>query len=204
MSTYLTISGQSSGELTVERSRFIAAARHVESEKEALDFIAEKKAEYHDAKHNCYAYVLRDGISRFSDDGEPHSTAGKPMLEIIEGEKIYDVCVVVTRYFGGVLLGTGGLVRAYSSATREALASAVRLSLEECAVYEIVCPYSDYDYIQKIIAKSGKIESSDFTDCVKIITAVKQTETAVFEETLEKTFRDRINFKKIGEKVLPV
>ncbi|MBE6766191.1 MAG: YigZ family protein [Ruminococcaceae bacterium] len=204
MSVYQTIEGLSSGELTVERSRFIAAACHVENEREALDFIAEKKAQYHDAKHNCYAYVLRDGISRFSDDGEPHSTAGKPMLEIIEGEKIYDVCVVVTRYFGGVLLGTGGLVRAYSAATREALANAQKLSLEECTVYKIICPYSDYDYLQKIISRSGKLESSDFTDVVTVLTAVRKVAAEEFIETLEKTFRERINIEKIGEKVLPV
>ncbi len=204
MGSFITISGESAGEISVERSRFIAAAIHVESEKEALDFIAQKKAQYHDAKHNCYAYILRDGVSRFSDDGEPHSTAGKPMLDIIEGEKIFDVCVVVTRYFGGVLLGTGGLVRAYSAATREALAAAKRVSLEECAVYSISCLYPDYDYLGKIIARFGIVESSDFTDKISLTVAVRKTLAEEFLSTIEKNFRERVFVEIIGEKVLPV
>ena len=112
--SYLSILGEMENETIIERSRFICKIRRVESEEEAKAFIEEVRKAHSTATHNCYAYVAsEDGnIMKFSDDGEPHSTAGKPMLDIIEGEKIFDVCVVVTRYFGGVLLGTGGLVRA--------------------------------------------------------------------------------------------
>lgn len=204
MDSYVTIKDIASGEITVERSRFIAAAKHVESEAEALEFIASKKAQYHDAKHNCHAYALRDGISRFSDDGEPHGTAGKPMLEVIEGEKLFDVCVVVTRYFGGVLLGTGGLVRAYTAATKEALAAAERLSLERCLEYKITCAYPDFDYLSKITARFGNILNSDFTDKVELTAAIKAPMSVDFEETLQKTFLDRVFFEVLGEKILPV
>ncbi len=204
MNSYVTISGEAAGEISVERSRFIAAAIHIDNEQQALDFIAQKKAQYHDAKHNCFAYILRDGISRFSDDGEPHSTAGKPMLEVIEGEKLYDVCVVVTRYFGGVLLGTGGLVRAYSAATKAALENAVRLQLERCLEYKISCAYPDFDYLSKIIARYGSVISSDFTDKVEITAAIKAEISAEFEENLEKTFLTRVEKEVLGEKILPV
>ncbi|MBR3593964.1 MAG: YigZ family protein [Clostridia bacterium] len=204
MDSFLTVSGESGGEISVERSRFIAAAAHVETEEEAFEFIASKKAKYHDAKHNCYAFILRNGVSRFSDDGEPHSTAGKPMLEVIEGEKIFDVCVVVTRYFGGVLLGTGGLVRAYSAATKEALANAKKESLENCMEYSIICEYADYDYLQKQLLRFGRVQSSDFSDKVTLTVAVRLSCETECLDMLEKTFRERLILEKKGEKVLPV
>lgn len=111
------------GELVEKKSRFIATVRPAESEEEALLFIEEMRKKYWDASHNCYAYVIGDRaqVQRCSDDGEPGQTAGKPMLDVLLGEEIRNVCVVVTRYFGGTLLGTGGLVRAYSGAAQEGL-----------------------------------------------------------------------------------
>ncbi len=204
MNSYTTITGVSEGEISVERSRFIAAAVHVESEEQALEFISKKRAEYHDAKHNCYAYILRSGISRFSDDGEPHSTAGKPILEVIEGEELFDVCVVVTRYFGGVLLGTGGLVRAYTAATKEALVSATRQKLERCFEYKITCDYSEYDYLLKNLSRFGTVLGSDFTDKVCVIAAIRAEIAEEFQNMLQKTFRTTARFENLGEKVLPV
>ena len=109
------------GEITEKKSRFIATVCPVHSEEEALAFIEKMKKKYWDARHNCYAYILGENQScmRSSDDGEPQGTAGHPMLDVLTGEKLYDVAVVVTRYFGGVLLGTGGLVRAYSKAVQD-------------------------------------------------------------------------------------
>ena len=106
------------GEIVEKKSRFIATIRPVKTEEEALSFIAEMKKKYWDASHNCSAYVIgeRNEIQRCSDDGEPGQTAGRPMLDVLLGEEIHDVCAVVTRYFGGTLLGTGGLVRAYTTA----------------------------------------------------------------------------------------
>ena len=204
MQEYLTIMGEAGGEITVERSRFIAAAIHIDREQDALDFIAKKRAQYHDAKHNCFAYLLHSGLSRSSDDGEPHGTAGKPMLDIIGGSEIKDICVVVTRYFGGVLLGTGGLVRAYSAATREALENAVKVKMQPCAQYKLICAYSDYDYLCKIISRFGMVEQSDFTDSVTLTVAIRAAEEEEFKKAVEKTFLNAVKTQKICDKVIPL
>ena len=122
MQNYKTVNGEAVAEITEKRARFIATIRHVETEQEATDFIAEIKAKYWDARHNVFAYCLKENnLVRFSDDGEPHSNAGKTVFDVIVGRELKNVAVVVTRYFGGVLLGTGGLVRAYSSACAKAV-----------------------------------------------------------------------------------
>ena len=113
MEKYITVLGESTAEYTEKRSRFIATIRHCDSEEEALAFIEEMRSKYWDARHNVYAYSVKHQ-GRFSDDGEPHGTAGKPVYDVITSDGITNLAVVVTRYFGGVLLGTGGLVRAYS------------------------------------------------------------------------------------------
>ena len=114
-----------SGEIIEKKSRFIANIFYIESESEAEDIIKEIKKEYYDARHNCFAYIIdRENISKFSDDGEPSGTAGVPILNILKGRNLSNILVIVTRYFGGTLLGTGGLVRAYSDATIEALKNA--------------------------------------------------------------------------------
>ena len=120
---YNTIVSTVSGEITEKRSRFIATAFHIESEEEANTLIAETKKRYWDARHNCYAYIvgIDNEVSRFSDDGEPGGTAGRPILDVLKNRGLTNTLVIVTRYFGGVLLGTGGLVRAYTDSTLEAL-----------------------------------------------------------------------------------
>ena len=120
---YKILYREGTGELIEKKSRFIASFRSVKTEEEAQAFIEEMRKKYWDASHNCYAWVLGENGEgkRCSDDGEPSQTAGKPMLDVLEGEGIVNICVVVTRYFGGTLLGTGGLVRAYSGAVKEGL-----------------------------------------------------------------------------------
>ncbi|MBQ1830507.1 MAG: YigZ family protein, partial [Ruminococcus sp.] len=121
---YKTVAREASDEFVEKRSRFIGYVKPVKTEEEAVAFINQKRSEHWDARHNVYAYSLREGnIKRYSDDGEPSGTAGMPVLDVIVKNEIYDVCVVVTRYFGGVLLGTGGLVRAYSQGSKIALES---------------------------------------------------------------------------------
>ena len=132
LSQYKTVYCGGEAEIIEKKSRFIATVRPVKSEEEAIAFIESMKKKYWNATHNCSAYVIGEHfqIQRCSDDGEPSGTAGKPMLDVLLGEEIHDVVVVVTRYFGGTLLGTGGLVRAYSSSTKEGLlASKVKESL---------------------------------------------------------------------------
>ncbi len=204
MELYKTIEGQCIRELTVERSRFIAVITHVESEQEALQFVAEKRAEFHDAKHNVFAFALSSGLSRYSDDGEPHGTAGKPILDVINGNGLCDVCVVVTRYFGGVLLGTGGLVRAYSSAARKAIEDACTVHMQPCAEYLITCGYADFEYVQKTVCRYGLVMSSDFGAEVSLCSAITLLSENDFLETMEKLFMGRYKIEKKGEKTLPL
>ena len=121
--SYRTLYLPGEGELVEKKSRFIATTALAESEEEALCFIESMKKKYWNATHNCWAYITGpdNGVMRCSDDGEPQGTAGRPMLDVLLGEKLFNICVVVTRYFGGTLLGTGGLVRAYSKAVQEGL-----------------------------------------------------------------------------------
>lgn len=170
MKSFKTVDTETVFELTEKRSRFIATLRHVETEEEATEFINEMRSKYWDARHNVYAYALKNGnLKRFSDDGEPHGTAGKPMLDVIEGAQLLNVAVVVTRYFGGVLLGTGGLVRAYSSATQGAVANAPIKTMTECADMEIVCEYNAFTMLTNLIKDfSGEITATNFSGEVKV------------------------------------
>lgn len=153
------------GELEEKKSRFIAATLPIASQEEALAFIEKNKKQYWDARHHCYAYVLGDHheIQRFSDDGEPGGTAGKPMLDVLLGENIHNLAVVVTRYFGGTLLGTGGLVRAYSGAVKEGLANSVILEKQQGRALLLQTNYSDLGKIQYLLlGNSIPILSEDY------------------------------------------
>lgn len=176
MSEYKTTAAEAVGEITEKKSRFIATLRPVASEEEALAFIAEMKKKYWDARHNCSAYiispdaqvvpgsgVLPPPLERCSDDGEPSRTAGMPMLEVLKGAGLQNICCVVTRYFGGILLGTGGLVRAYQGAVRECLANAVVLTRKYLNRVNITVDYTSYGRLQYIAEQDGFfIENTDF------------------------------------------
>ena len=146
------------GELTEKKSRFIANTRPVESEEEAIAFIEEMRKKYWDARHNCSAYVIgtKGQLQRCSDDGEPSGTAGRPMLDILDGQGIYNVVAVVTRYFGGTLLGTGGLVRAYSGAMKEGLNHCVLLEKETGYPLTVTVDYNEVGKIQ-YLARTNEI-----------------------------------------------
>mgnify|MGYP006067889763 FL=1 len=150
------------GEITEKKSRFIADIRPVSTEEEALAFIEEIRKKYWDARHNCYAYILgeRGQQSRCSDDGEPSQTAGRPMLDVLTGEGLTDVCAVVTRYFGGTLLGTGGLVRAYSGAVKEGLSQCVLMEKRPGRELAVTAGYGDVGKVQYLAAQAG-IETLD-------------------------------------------
>ena len=135
---YITIKGRAEARFEEKKSVFIGYASHVESEEEALSFVKEIKEKHKDATHNCYGYVMKNGIlCRYSDDGEPQGTAGKPILDMLKKSGVDDVCVVVTRYFGGTLLGTGGLVHAYSLGAKMAVEAAGKIGRASCR--ERVC-----------------------------------------------------------------
>ncbi|MCH5303458.1 MAG: YigZ family protein [Ruminococcus sp.] len=168
--SYKTVKTSASDEFVKKRSRFIGYAKPVKTEADALEFINKIKKEHWDARHNCYAYSLREGsIKRYSDDGEPQGTAGVPMLDVLNKSGIVDAVVVVTRYFGGVLLGTGGLVRAYSQAAKIALDAANVITMSICSECIIRCSYNRYGKLNTLIMnKNGVVDDITFSDNVTL------------------------------------
>lgn len=181
MSEWVSLYKGGTGEIEEKKSRFIANLAPVSSVEEATDFINEIKKKYWDARHNCSAFVIGDNGEnlRSSDDGEPSGTAGRPMLEVLTKEKITNVCVVVTRYFGGTLLGTGGLVRAYQGAVKEGLNHCSLLKKESGIVSEVTCEYNDFEKIRfNCVEKGFYILDTDYSDKVllRILTLKGQEE----------------------------
>ena len=156
-SEYLTLARPGQGEYEEKKSRFLGKAVHIESEEEAATFIAGIRKQYYDARHNCYAWVLGEGSERkkSSDDGEPSGTAGQPILRVIEGSGCTNVLVIVTRYFGGTLLGTGGLVRAYTQAARAALEDAQKARMCLCRKLAVTVEYGALDRLLYALRRDG-------------------------------------------------
>ncbi len=156
-SEYLTLARPGQGEYEEKKSRFLGKAVHIESEEEAAAFIAGIRKQYYDARHNCYAWVLGEGSERkkSSDDGEPSGTAGQPILRVIEGSGCTNVLVIVTRYFGGTLLGTGGLVRAYTQAARAALDDAQKARMCLCRKLAVTVEYGALDRLLYALRRDG-------------------------------------------------
>lgn len=193
MNEYLTVNGKSLGEITVSRSRFIAVAQHIETEEEAINFISSKRAEHHDARHNVYAFRLANGVSRFSDDGEPHSTAGKPVFDVLCGAGLFNTLVVVTRYFGGVLLGTGGLVRAYSSAADIAINNSEIVKMTECVRGHIDCTYSSLEILKTLLSSLNcKISDIKYADNVTVFYTVESKNFDFAAETVFDKFSSKV------------
>lgn len=166
------------GEIVEKKSRFIATVKPVHSEQEAIDFINELKKKYWDATHNCSAFVIgsRQEIQRCSDDGEPQGTAGRPMLDVLLGEDIHDVAVVVTRYFGGTLLGTGGLVRAYSKAVQEGLRNSKVIEKVLGSRLVIGTDYNGIGKIQYLLGQRGiPVVDSRYTDVVELEILIEES-----------------------------
>ena len=180
-----TVYAGGEGEIVEKKSRFIATVRPVSSEEEAVAFINEMKKKYWDARHNCSAFVIgdRQEISRCSDDGEPAQTAGRPMLDVLLKEEIHNVCVVVTRYFGGTLLGTGGLVRAYQKATQTGLENSVIIDKQIGRKLTIGTDYNGLGKLQYLIAKE-ELTTIDtvYTEKVKLILMVPKEKEQSFEK----------------------
>lgn len=156
---YKTVLGFGTAEIVEKKSRFIASVKNVTTEEEALSFVAEIKSKYRDARHNVYAYVVKENnISRFTDDGEPSGTAGAPVLDVILKEELTDVAIVVTRYFGGTLLGTGGLVRAYGKSAKDGVINAKICEKTYCHEVQMHTTYDLLGKIQYIIANGDYIQ----------------------------------------------
>ena len=171
MADYITVEGTATGTVVEKKSEFIGYITHVESEREADAFLASVRKKDYDARHHCYAYILKEGaVRRQSDDGEPQKTAGMPILEVLRHSQLEDVIIVVTRYFGGTLLGTGGLVRAYTRAAQRAVENASILHYRSCRDLDISIDYTLYDRLVNTVRLSGaKVISTDFTDKVRVV-----------------------------------
>lgn len=198
---YRTIKEFNSDEYIVKRSRFIGYAKPVTTVEEANAFIAEIKSKHWDATHNVYAYILREGgVKRYSDDGEPQGTAGVPVLDVLEKEGLVDVCVVVTRYFGGILLGGGGLVRAYSHSAKIGIDSAKKITMALCHNLAIQCDYTLYGRLEAFLASEGAvILDTQFTDTVEVTFRIKSENTDSFKAKLTELTNGRVTATVISE-----
>ena len=178
MTEYYLPTGYGTAEHVEKKSRFIGQVWPVRTEAEAREKIEAVKKQHHDARHNCWCYALRDGTLRYSDDGEPQGTAGQPMLEVLTKQGVTDAVIVVTRYFGGILLGTGGLARAYTKGAKDAL-SAAGISVER--LWDrllVVCNYSLYDRIRQETERcGGVIEDTEYGADVTLKVLTPETET---------------------------
>ena len=179
MTEYKTIQKEAAGEITEKKSRFIATLRPVSTEEEALAFIAEMKKKYWDARHNCSAYIIGTDkpLERCSDDGEPSRTAGMPMLEVLKGSGLSNVCAVVTRYFGGILLGTGGLVRAYQAATAEGIKNSAILTCKYLNRIKLTLDYTAYGKVQYYaVSEHLSMDEPVFSDSVSVTFSLSDEE----------------------------
>lgn len=167
---YVTIEREAAPEFVEKRSRFIGYIKPVTTEQEALDFINSIRSKHWDATHNVYAYVLRErNTCRYSDDNEPQGTAGMPVLDVIRKSGVTDACIVVTRYFGGILLGGGGLVRAYSHSASLAVEAAGLIEMRSCSMCSLNCTYNQYGKLSSLVPENGgTIDNTDFSDVVKL------------------------------------
>ncbi len=183
---YTTIEHYAQDEFVERRSRFIGSILPVTTEEEAIAFIAQKREEYWDATHNVYAYILRDGqLRRYSDDGEPQGTAGMPVLDVLQKEGLVDVVVVVTRYFGGILLGAGGLVRAYSHGAKLAVDAAAKKTMSPATRFQLDFSYDLYGKISYILPKYHILtEDSQFGAAVRLQLLIKDRYLDAFSSEL--------------------
>ena len=200
MEEYLVPSGFGEAEFIEKKSRFIGRIWQVQSEEEALDVIQQMKKKHYDATHNCWAYIIRDGAVRFSDDGEPGGTAGMPMLQVLQREELYNVVCVVTRYFGGILLGAGGLVRAYTKGAKIAVDAAGKSMKRIWTALYVPCPYSFYEHF-KIETESlgGIIRKTDYGSEVEIEVLLPEENVSVFLKRLTDLSAGSIEAMELGQ-----
>lgn len=202
MTEYKTIKEASSDEFIVKKSRFIGYVKPVKTQEEALEFISEIKSKHWDATHNVYAYTLKEGgIRRFSDDGEPQGTAGIPSLDVLLKEEVVDCCVVVTRYFGGIMLGAGGLVRAYSHGAKIALDAGGIITMSLCKIVKVKSDYNFYGRLVPLICEEGGIvEDTQFTDNVEVTFRIPEDKVPFFESRLIDVSCGKFHSEVIDEK----
>ena len=207
MNSYKTIKQPAREEYVINKSRFIGHACPCQTEEQALAFLKRIREEYRDATHNCYAYVIGEnaGIMRYSDDGEPGGTAGLPMMEVLKARGVVNLCVVVTRYFGGILLGAGGLVRAYSHACSLALEAAGVVTMAPCAAMELTVDYSYYERVNILLADHGaRVQNADFGAAVTLAYTMEETRLPAFAAALTELSGGKYAATQTGSLFAPV
>lgn len=200
MDEYLVPSEYGEDEFIEKKSRFIGRIWPVETEEEALTRIQEMKKKHYDATHNCWAYIIRDGAVRFSDDGEPGGTAGMPMLQVLQREGLFNAVCVVTRYFGGILLGAGGLVRAYTKGAKIAVDAAGKSMKRVWTVLYVPCPYSFYERVRlETEAFGGIVRKADFGAEVELELLFPEAKTQEFLDRLTDMTAGTVESMEIGQ-----
>ena len=205
MTEYFIPTAPGESEYVEKRSRFLGHVYPVGSEEEARAFIAEMKKKYYDARHNCWCYLLKDGPERYSDDGEPQGTAGIPMLEVFRREGVTNLVCVVTRYFGGVLLGAGGLFRAYTKSAKDALDAAGRSVVRRWVALEIPCSYAALErYKQEIASFDGAVEDLDYGAAVTVCALIPEERAVAFCARILDISGGAVEPRPTGERLQPV
>lgn len=205
MEETLKITRMGESEVIIKKSRFLGSAINVESEEQAREMIAAIRKEHYSARHVCYAYSIGDKnpVLKFSDDGEPGGTAGKPMLDVVLNSGISDILIVVVRYFGGVLLGTGGLVRAYSEAAAQAAKNAETKTICLSRIYDIVLDYGDFDKVKYLIENhDGTAYEVEYSDKVLIRLTVPDKNAEILEKQISEKTAGRSEIKYIETKMV--
>ncbi|MBP5303495.1 MAG: YigZ family protein [Clostridia bacterium] len=203
MKSYKTVKAIASDEFTEKRSRFIGTIVPVTSEQEVQEFVTKLKKEHHDARHNVYAFVLKDGTCRYSEDGEPQGTAGMPILNVLKKNQLEDCLITVTRYFGGILLGTGGLTRAYTHAAALAVEASKPQMMKTCKEIELYTDYGAFNGVQTLILNYGKVLDSQFEEQVAIKAAILPEHMEAFSKDLTELSAGALTFSECGEILLP-
>jgi uncharacterized YigZ family protein len=200
---YFAVKGETQNEIIIEKSRFICSVKRVNGEDDAKSFVSSIKEKYPDATHNCYAYIADENgfYIKFSDDGEPQGTAGMPMLEVLKNKKLFCTAVVVTRYFGGVKLGAGGLVRAYFQTAKSALATK-KIKYEFCDVFSLTLNYDELHKVDGFLQNNYAILSKDFDMDIKVTFAVKKGEFQ--EDNLAELLNKKPAISWLKEGFMPV
>ena len=200
MDEYLVPTGYGEDEFIEKKSRFIGRCWLVETEEEALARIQEMKKQHYDATHNCWAYIIKDGPMRFSDDGEPGGTAGNPMMQVLQREQLFNVVCVVTRYFGGILLGAGGLVRAYTKGAKIAIDAAGKSMKRVWSVLYVPCPYTFYERVKlEVAAFEGVIRDTQFGAEVELEILIAEPKRDAFLEKLTDLTSATVEGMEIGQ-----
>lgn len=202
---YKTVEKSASDEYVEKKSRFIGYAKPVNNEDEAVNFINEIKAKHRDATHNVYAYVVRENnIQRYSDDGEPSGTAGVPVLEVIKKEGLTDVVLVVTRYFGGTMLGAGGLVRAYSHSAKLGIVAANIVEMIYSIIFEVVIEYSLLGIVQYEISNFATVLNIDYSAVVTLMLCVEKDKSDELQKKIINATNAMATVNKVGERFVPI